>query len=110
MVSSVLEAELVAIYTALERAWEEKCVSILIEPDLKAIVEALKLGELPLAWGSYPIFKKCLAFSVNFSLVSFKFLPRVENSFVHFLAFQVRVNLLSRLSVVREVAPFVATN
>ncbi|KAF4369303.1 hypothetical protein G4B88_009686 [Cannabis sativa] len=49
-VNNVLEAELVAIYTALEHVREEKCASVLIESDSKTAIEALELGELPLAW------------------------------------------------------------
>ncbi|KAF4403150.1 hypothetical protein G4B88_027921 [Cannabis sativa] len=50
LVSSVLEAKLVAILTALERAWEDQYHSMLIESNSKVAIEALRLGELPLAW------------------------------------------------------------
>ncbi|KAF4359409.1 hypothetical protein F8388_005666 [Cannabis sativa] len=53
-VTSVLEAELLAILTALEQATKEKFHSITIHSDSKIAVDAMRVGELPLAWGSYP--------------------------------------------------------
>ncbi|KAF4353540.1 hypothetical protein G4B88_030175 [Cannabis sativa] len=58
LVSSVLEVELVTILKALERAWANQYHCILIESDSKVAIEALQLGELPLAWGSFAVFKK----------------------------------------------------
>ncbi|KAF4351018.1 hypothetical protein F8388_001341 [Cannabis sativa] len=94
LASSVLEAELVAILTATEWAWDNRCGSILIESNSKVVVEALELGELPLAWGAYPVFRKCLLFATKFHVVSFKFIPRELNSLVDLLVSQARVNRL----------------
>lgn len=98
-VSSVLEAELLAILTALEHAWKENFHSIIIHSDSKIAVEALRLGELPLAWGSYPVFKKCLKFSAMLS-VACVFVNRELNSLADQLAHQARVDHFSLSSVV----------
>ncbi|KAF4347943.1 hypothetical protein G4B88_014950 [Cannabis sativa] len=79
-VSSVLEAELSAIHTALERAWADNYQTVLIKSDSKVAVEALRLGELPLAWGSFPFIKRDL------------------NSLADYLASQARVNHVSQMS------------
>uniref|UniRef100_A0A803Q136 Reverse transcriptase domain-containing protein n=1 Tax=Cannabis sativa TaxID=3483 RepID=A0A803Q136_CANSA len=96
-VSSVLEAELSAIHTALERAWADNYQTVLIKSDSKVAVEALRLGELPLAWGSFPVFKACLKFVSMFS-VSFQFIKRDLNSLADYLASQARVNHVSQMS------------
>ncbi|KAF4389309.1 hypothetical protein G4B88_003122 [Cannabis sativa] len=96
-VSSVLEAELTAILTALERAWADNYQTILIKSDSKVAIEALRLGELPLAWGSFPVFKACLKFVSMFS-VSFQFIKRDLNFLADYLASQARVNHVSQMS------------
>ncbi|KAF4382905.1 hypothetical protein F8388_018137 [Cannabis sativa] len=60
-VHSVLEAELEAIHLALVVAIEERYSSVVIVSDSAIVVEALNIKELPLAWGSYLIFRKCVS-------------------------------------------------
>ncbi|KAF4373081.1 hypothetical protein F8388_019263 [Cannabis sativa] len=59
---NVLEAELVAILSALEYAWNARIQSIVIQSDSKIVVDALNLRELPMAWGTYPVFSNCFYF------------------------------------------------
>ncbi|KAF4352533.1 hypothetical protein G4B88_013363 [Cannabis sativa] len=87
-------AELLAILTALEQAWKENFHSIILHSDSKIAVEALRLGELPLAWGSYQVFKKCLKFSAMLS-VACVFVNRELNSLADQLAHQARVDHFS---------------
>uniref|UniRef100_A0A803NM16 RNase H type-1 domain-containing protein n=1 Tax=Cannabis sativa TaxID=3483 RepID=A0A803NM16_CANSA len=97
---NVLEAELVAILSALEYAWNARIQSIVIQSDSKIVVDALNLRELPMAWGTYPVFSKCLAFIPKFISVVFTFIPRYLNSLADFLASQARANHLCQSSLV----------
>ncbi|KAF4385080.1 hypothetical protein G4B88_029122 [Cannabis sativa] len=66
-VHSVLEAELEAIHLALVVAIGERYSSVVIVSDSAIVVEALNIKELPLAWGSYLIFRKCVSLLKYFS-------------------------------------------
>ncbi|KAF4376441.1 hypothetical protein F8388_012064 [Cannabis sativa] len=97
---SVLEAELEAILSALEYAWNDRIQSLVIQSDSKIAVDALNLREMPMAWGSYPVFSKCLSLIPKFSSVVFTFIPRSMNNVADCLASQARANLLSHSSLV----------
>uniref|UniRef100_A0A803PLT1 RNase H type-1 domain-containing protein n=1 Tax=Cannabis sativa TaxID=3483 RepID=A0A803PLT1_CANSA len=108
-VNSVLEAELEAIHLAMVVAIEERVSSVQIISDSAIVVQALKVQELPLAWGSYPIFRQCVSLFQSFSCITFNFTPRVENFVVDRLAYLARVNNVCKKLVVREAVPLVAT-
>ncbi|KAF4394960.1 hypothetical protein F8388_017688 [Cannabis sativa] len=99
-VHSVLEAELEAIHLALVVAIGERYSSVVIVSDSAIVVEALNIKELPLAWGSYLIFRKCVSLLKYFSYVLFKFTPCEENSVADRLAYLARVNNLLNLLIV----------
>uniref|UniRef100_A0A803QDU6 Reverse transcriptase domain-containing protein n=1 Tax=Cannabis sativa TaxID=3483 RepID=A0A803QDU6_CANSA len=91
VVNSVLETELEAVHLCLEVALEEKLVDVLVESDSMIVVNALNSKELPYAWGSYPIFIKCITLIRCFNFISFKFIPRSENSDADMVAFALLV-------------------
>ncbi|KAF4367775.1 hypothetical protein G4B88_011076 [Cannabis sativa] len=97
---NVLEAELEAILSALEYAWNDRMQSIVIQSDSKIVVDALNLKEMPMAWGSYPVFSKCLSFIPKFSSVTFIFIPRSVNTVADGLASQARAHHMCHLSLV----------
>ncbi|KAF4376980.1 hypothetical protein F8388_022696 [Cannabis sativa] len=107
VVNSVLEVELEAVHLCLEVALEEKLVDVLVESDSTIVVNALNSKELPYAWGSYPIFIKCISLIRCFNFISFKFIPRSENSDADKLAYLARVNSISLKTVGREAGPLV---
>ncbi|KAF4358805.1 hypothetical protein F8388_001862 [Cannabis sativa] len=59
-VISVLHAELEAILLALKAASVKKFSKIQILSDNAIAIQALKVRELPHAWGSFPVFRQCV--------------------------------------------------
>ncbi|KAF4346945.1 hypothetical protein F8388_014301 [Cannabis sativa] len=59
-VISVLQAELEAILLALKAASVKKFSKIQIISDNAIAIQALKVRELPFAWGSFPVFRQCV--------------------------------------------------
>ncbi|KAF4396272.1 hypothetical protein F8388_019818 [Cannabis sativa] len=59
-VISVLHAELEAILLALKAASVKKFSKIQILSDNATAIRALKVRELPFAWGSFPVFRQCV--------------------------------------------------
>ncbi|KAF4367772.1 hypothetical protein G4B88_011073 [Cannabis sativa] len=68
-VISVLHAELEAILLALKAASVKKFSKIQILSDNAIAIQALKVRELPHAWGSFPVFRQCVEM---FKLFSFR--------------------------------------
>ncbi|KAF4356860.1 hypothetical protein G4B88_011811 [Cannabis sativa] len=107
-VSGVLEAELLPIRVALHLALEENCSFVKILSYSAQAVQALAVGEISFAWGSYSIFSDCLSLKSLFECCSVVFIPRSSNSLANSVARYARINRINSKCVLREIAPFVA--
>ncbi|XP_060968504.1 uncharacterized protein LOC133036050 [Cannabis sativa] len=109
-VISVLHAELEAILLALKAASVKKFSKIQILSDNATAIQALKVRELPFAWGSFPVFRQCVEMFKFFSCISFKSVSRADNSVADRLAYLARVNNVRSLLFVREAVPLVTAS
>uniref|UniRef100_A0A803NGW8 FAD-binding PCMH-type domain-containing protein n=1 Tax=Cannabis sativa TaxID=3483 RepID=A0A803NGW8_CANSA len=102
LVGSVLEAELLAILSALTWARERDFKTVLVESDSQVAVKTLNSRELPYAWGSFPAFHDCCCLLNTFDKVSVYFIPRVSNSVFDSLARYARIAGVTMSCVFRE--------